>query len=71
MRNVVNISLPSEMNKLVKKAVKTGRYASTSEFFRDLLRMWSDHELIDSIEQSEFEFRQGKGRQLRSLRDLR
>ena len=32
MRNIVNISLPKELNKEVEKAVKSGRYASKSEF---------------------------------------
>ena len=62
MRDVINISLPPEMSKLVTKAAKSGRYASKSEFFRDLLRMWSDHQLVDVIDQSEREFLKGKGR---------
>jgi len=42
MRNIVNISLPKELNKEVEKAVRSGRYASKSEFFRYLIRLWKE-----------------------------
>lgn len=71
MREVINLSLPSEMAKIVKKAVKSGHYASTSEFFRDLLRKWQEEKLAQDVLESEKEFAAGKGKALRSLRDLR
>ncbi len=71
MRNIVNISLPKELNKEVEKAVKSGRYASKSEFFRDLIRLWREERLLDEIMESEKEFAEGKGKILRSLKDLR
>lgn len=71
MRNIINISLPQEMNKEVEKAVKSGRYASKSEFFRSLLRLWQEQKLLDEIMKSEKEFAEGKGKVLRSLKDLR
>ncbi len=71
MRNIVNISLPKELNKEVEKAVKSGRYASKSEFFRDLIRLWQEQKLLDEIMESEKEFVEGKGKVLRSLKDLR
>ncbi|MES2059916.1 MAG: ribbon-helix-helix domain-containing protein [Patescibacteria group bacterium] len=71
MRNIINISLPSNMRREVETAVKDGDYASKSEFFRDLLRMWRHRELIGDLEASEREFAAGKGKRLRSLRDLR
>ncbi|MEK7451568.1 MAG: ribbon-helix-helix domain-containing protein [Patescibacteria group bacterium] len=71
MRNIVNISLPKELNKEVEKAVKSGRYASKSEFFRDLIRLWQEQKLLDEIMESEKEFAEGKGKVLRSLKDLR
>lgn len=40
MRQVINISLPLELKREVEKAVKQEKYATKSEFFRDLLRLW-------------------------------
>jgi len=71
MREVINLSLPSEMAQIVKKAVKSGHYTSTSEFFRDLLRKWQEEKLHQEIAESEKEFVAGKGKALRSLKDLR
>lgn len=71
MRNIVNISLPKEMTKDVEEAVKSGNYASKSEFFRDLLRTWKEQKLLNEIMESEREFAQGKGKILRSMKDLR
>jgi len=71
MRNIVNISLPKELNKEVEKAVKSGRYASKSEFFRDLIRLWQEQRFLDEIMESEREFAKGKGKVLKSLKDLR
>ncbi len=71
MRNIVNISLPKKLNKEVEKAVKSGRYASKSEFFRDLIRLWKEQQLFDEIMESEKEFAERKGKVLRSLKDLR
>lgn len=72
MRDVINLSLPNQMTKIVKEAVKRGNYASTSEFFRDLLRMWMDEQqLSEDVIESEQEFAAGKGKKLRSLKDLK
>ena len=68
MRNIINLSLPKELTKLVKSEVKAGHYASVSEYFRYLLRT---HELAKELEKSRREIEAGKGRILRSLRDLR
>ena len=46
MREIINLSLPTETVKAVKKAVKVGHYASTSEFFRSLLRDWQEGKLL-------------------------
>ncbi|HDH31399.1 MAG TPA: ribbon-helix-helix protein, CopG family, partial [Candidatus Wolfebacteria bacterium] len=45
MRNIINISLPDTMAKTVKKEVKKGEFASTSEFFRHLIRLWNTRKL--------------------------
>jgi len=71
MREVINISLPSLMAKTVKTAVKNGSYSSTSEFFRDLLRDWQEGKLLTELNESRMEIASGKGKVLRSLKDLR
>jgi Arc/MetJ-type ribon-helix-helix transcriptional regulator len=71
MREVINISLPASMAKTVKKAVKSGSYSSTSEFFRDLLRGWQESKLLGELNESRMEIAAGKGKILRSLKDLR
>lgn len=71
MREVINISLPSPMAKTVKTAVKTGDYASTSEFFRHLLREWQEGKILSELNESRIELAAGKGKILNSLKDLR
>ena len=71
MREIINISLPSTMVKTVKKAVKDGDYISTSEFFRTLLRSWQSNQLLNELNKSREEIKAGKGKILKSLKDLR
>ena len=71
MRNIINISLPAELNKVVEKEMRKGKFASKSEFFRNLLRLWEENRLFSDLQESEKEFKAGKGRRLRSLADLR
>ena len=71
MRNVVNISLPEEMVKIVKKEVRSGQFATTSEFFRHLLRLWNTYKLAEDLRTDRKVFTGGKGKVLRSLKDLR
>ena len=71
MHEVINISLPSPMAKTVKTAVKTGDYASTSEFFRHLLRLWNTYKLAEELKKDRKQFMAGKGKVLKSLKDLR
>lgn len=71
MREVINISLPAVMAKTVKNAVKTGSYSTTSEFFRDLLRDWQEGKLLSELNESRLEIAAGKGKVLKSLKDLR
>ena len=70
MREIINISLPSPMAKTVKNAVKTGNYASISEFFRHLLREWQEGKLLSELNKSRAEIASGKGKILKSLKDL-
>jgi len=71
MREVINISLPETMVKTVKKAVKTGDFSSTSEFFRHLIRQWQEDLLLKEVNKSRREIATGKGKVLNSLRELR
>ncbi len=71
MRNIINISLPKEMTKQVEKAVKSGNYASKSEFFRDLLRTWEEEQVLKELRESQREIAAGEGKVLHSLKDLR
>jgi len=71
MRQIVNISLPPALAKEVDAEVKNGNYASKSEFFRDLLRAWRRAELVKELKASQREILKGKGKTLKSLRDLR
>lgn len=71
MRAVINISLPAKMAKTVKRAVDEGNFMSTSEFFRELLRDWQAGQLLRGLEESRREIASGKGKVLRSLKNLR
>ena len=71
MRTIVNISLPSQLNIAVEKELTQGHYASKSEFFRNLLRLWIEGKLVMELNESSRELKAGKGKLLRSLSDLR
>lgn len=71
MRTVVNISLPSQLNHVVEAEVATGKFASKSEFFRNLLRNYMESKLARELEESRNELKSGKGTVLKSLSDLR
>ncbi len=71
MRSILNISLPATLADIVKKEVKKGNFASTSEFFRHLLRLWNDKKLSYELGRSERDFASGDFKALKTLRDLR
>ncbi len=71
MRYVVNISLPEKMVKAVEDGVKKEHFSSKSEFFRALLRSWMEEKLAKELKESREEFFGGKGKLLKSLKDLR
>ncbi len=71
MRNIINISLPAEMAKMVKREVKKGKYISVSEFFRALLRDYEESKILAAAEESRREIAAGKGKVLHSFKDLR
>jgi len=71
MRNIVNISLPEKLVKIIKKEVKEEGYASVSEFIRYLIRDWNTNKLAEELKKDRLNFEAGKGRVLKSLKDLR
>lgn len=71
MRNIINISLPDQLNEVVDEAMESGNFASKSEFFRHLLRDWTEQRLLSDLEKSKEEIKSGKGKLLKSLKDLR
>jgi Arc/MetJ-type ribon-helix-helix transcriptional regulator len=71
MRDIIYISLPKELSKELDKMVRQGKYATKSEFLRNLIReKLEEEDLLRRIRISEKEFEQGKGKVLRSLGDL-
>lgn len=71
MRQIINISLPEKMSQMVNTATKNGQYASKSEFFRCLLRDWSEKQIYKELKQSQKEIKKTGGTLLKSLKDLR
>ena len=71
MREVINISLPKELNQKVEETVKKGNYSTKSEFFRELLRLWLEGKILRELAESRKELALGKGKLLKSLKELR
>ncbi len=72
MRTILNISLPESLASEVRKEVKADKFASTSEFFRHLLRLWNTEKLYRDLQNAEKDWKKGKNwRKLNSLKDLR
>ena len=63
--------MPAGMAKSIDDIVAKGNYASKSEFFRDLLRMWMEGKILRELGESRRELSSGKGQVLRTLKDLR
>ena len=72
MRSMINISLPKALSQKVDLLVKKGKYSTKSEFMRDLIRRSIEQEeLLLELRKSQQEIKDGKGKVLRSLKDLR
>lgn len=63
--------MPPSLKKEIDGYVKEGSYASTSEFFRDVIRAWKRERLIADIRESQRDFKAGRYKVLRSFKDLR
>jgi len=71
MRQVINISLPEELNSAVEGMVKKGRYSTKSEFLRDLIReRIAEEDILARVERSRREIRAGKGKVLKPSCEL-
>ncbi len=66
MRSILNISLPLQMVREVKREVKRGGYASVSEYIRHLIRERQELQLLKELKQEEIEGM----KVLTSLKDL-
>lgn len=71
MRAIVNISVPKKIAEEVKLAAREDGFASVSEYFRYLHREEVRRKLAEELRAQTRAFKQGKGKILRSLRDLR
>ena len=63
-RDIINISLPAEMAKEVRKTAKKEGYATVSEYFRALIR---ERRLAKELD---LEVKMGGWKKLRSVNDL-
>ncbi len=71
MRSVINISLPASLAAEVKKEVKKRHFSSTSEFFRHLWRQYQTQIVLRELKKSEEDFKAGRYKVLKSLRELK
>ena len=58
------------MEDLVEKEVKKGKFATKSEFVRHMIRLWNTHKLAEELKSRQKDFNEGKGKILKSLKDL-
>ena len=72
MRNIINISLPRQLDQEIEKVMRKGRYSTKSEFLREIIReRIAEEDLSARIAKSQKEIKTRKGRVLNSLRNLR
>jgi Arc/MetJ-type ribon-helix-helix transcriptional regulator len=70
-RSIINISLPGAMAEEVRKEIKIGGFATTSEFFRQMFREYRKTRLAQELRHEKELFQRGGGKILKSLQDLR
>ncbi len=71
MRTILNISLPQATATAVKRVAKTRGFASVSEYMRHLIREEKERKLGERLVKDRMDFDNGKGKVLKSLKDLR
>ena len=57
MRNIINLSIPEDMNNYIKQEIKENNYTSVSEFFRKLVRDYKEEKLLKELKKDQEEFR--------------
>ena len=57
----MNVNLTPELEKLVQKKVKTGRYNSASEVVREALRLMEEHDSVRSAQLTDLRRRISEG----------
>ena len=75
MRQVLSLSLPSEVVVKIKKTAKDGGYDSISEYIKNLFlenseNIISKKELVEMVREAEKEYKAGKTIKANSLADL-
>ena len=65
MRTIINISVPAVLKKEIEYEVKTGGYASVSEFFRSVMRERAENAILLDVTESRREFLSGKVQNLK------
>jgi len=72
MREVINISVTKDLNRAIDNLVKKGKYSTKSEFLRSVIRdKVAEDDMLRRLEISKKEILAGKGKVLKSLKDLR
>lgn len=71
MRDIVTLSLPKQLNREIEKEVKSGRFASKSEFVRYLIRFWQEEKLAKEIDRAERDIAAGRIRKIESLKEIK
>ncbi|MEA2064845.1 MAG: hypothetical protein U9O66_00930 [Patescibacteria group bacterium] len=74
MRQILSVSLPSQTIQFIKKRVKQQKFDSVSGYIKYLLELdnnlISEKELLKSIKEARQDYRKGKLKILKSLKDL-
>lgn len=71
MRNVLSVSLPDDLLTDLARQAKENKYPTISEYVRHLIRLHNTEKLAREIQLSRAEMLAGKGKLLKSLKDLR
>ncbi len=71
MRTILNISLPEATALDIKQFAKTNGFASVSEYIRYLVREENERQFQKQLMKDRVLFDKGKGKVLKSFKDLR
>ena len=74
MRQILSISMPADMVKEVKNRVKKRGFDSISNYIKTLIKededLISEDELLASVKKARRDYKQGKLKTLKTLKDL-